>query len=314
MNKTLNKDTLLYINIGVDAFIVLIYGVVITLILILLKKGTFTIQHMLWLDWSAFVLLKIFLYLIDATFMHLYKSPYISVLVHYLSLTWRVILGWFMVTAMAMINLDRLFLVTLNIKYPIYVTRQRVALAIAISWISCIGTCMGIVVIYMFEDPQKIVSTKIMPPDNYIGPTVDVSHIIISIIIYSFIFHRFVGHRRNEQRKKNHVTLINRFKEMHNSFRTSRFYLAFLLVLSYTLFIAIPDMIVIFICCNEILHIIFSTCTRISWTIDAFIFICMDQDIRKWLRRRKAVHALQNAVLQETLRTSSSTTKRTHSL
>ena len=124
------------------------------------------------------------------------------------------------------ISLDRLVCVLLNIKYNYYVTFSRVKKAIAIFWL--VGLCSFV--------PSTILKFKKIV-DVYIKrifPTLDFIFIVISSITYSVVGLKL---------KKSNL----KFASSTGRKQTQNFIVPFLIILSFSLCFAIPDIVLIFL-------------------------------------------------------------------
>ena len=236
------------------------------------------IQHVLWCNWSGFV---IFINVTSGI-----KNSCNQKVVYYIVSTIDFVVSYFMVSAMVLINIDRLLAVLLSIKYPLYVTSRRIVYAIIAIWSVSIVVCAGILFTYGVNHPitsskkLKVVFVKI------VGPIVDAVYLISTVVIYIIIFRYFVKSRKLPHMKGS-VTGIDQMRQWYKVFRRSRFMVAFLLVLFYTLLVTIPDIVVAYIF-NSKLHIIFLIAKRCSWICDAIVFVSMDTDMRRQLRRMRS--------------------------
>ena len=269
----------------IDVLIIICYCCGIKMILQMKKNDKTKIQHLLWVNWSAFVLL------IDVVYL-LYKSTSFLVeseLLRYLYVVFHYSLSVWMVGAMTFIHIDRVLLVLMNIKYPFYVTRVRVYYAILSLWMLCITTSVIILSIYGFQNPTMSTARVFVVFDHCIGPSSDILYIIITVAIYTTIFYHLARSRQKPNPAAACTTDVNKLKEMSKILKKSRFAFAVLLFLSYTLLIAIPDLVFTAVQYNDILNFIFTDIARVSWAVDMFLFVCMDSDVRHWLRRRLVV-------------------------
>ena len=92
------------------------------------------------------------------------------------------------------------------------------------------------------------------------------------------------------------ITRRLRIREIMRSIRNSHFTIALLFVVSYTSLIAIPDIVEYFVRDNEILDDVFGFLTQISLIVDAFLYMLMDVEIRKVIRRRRKIQKIRRDV------------------
>ena len=124
------------------------------------------------------------------------------------------------------ISLDRLVCVVLNIKYNYYVTFSRVKKALEIFWL--VGLC-SFVPLPIFKS-KKIIDIYI----KRIFPTLDFIFIVISSITYSVVGLKL---------KKSNL----KFASSTGRKQTQNFIVPFLIILSFSLCFAIPDIVLIFL-------------------------------------------------------------------
>lgn len=224
-------------------------------------------------------------------------------LLHYILTTIVFVLLNFQMLALMLINIDRLLVVHLNIKYPLYITNRRTVILIVGTWTASSATCVGVLYIIGVQDPvrscAKVASTFIYP----IGTITDSLYVTFTVIIYSVIFSLFAKSRRGHTG----VGVGNRVS-LWKAFRESRFYMAFLLVLSYTTFIIIPDIVLAFMHghrtrreheqLHEKLSVVFGVTTKIALVLDAVIFLNMDPSVRNLLRRRREMYVARKQIVE----------------
>ena len=286
------------IYIFADSVCIFCYLMGIFLVMVQRQQGKIKMQHHLWLNWSGFVLLNNLINIFCVVAMHCFHTPAIVIFV---PKTLQVCLSWFMITSMIFINIDRLLFVILGINYPFYLTVRRGGYLIRFMWITALFTFFAVLFSHGFGNLKILESARwIMKVSNtYIGVIFDFLYVVSAIVIYAIIFHHFVVSRRRPGFSISNVNSIRRIKETYAAFRKSRFYMALLLVLSFALFIVVPDIILTVYSQhphNGWLIIIFGLSVRVCWTLDVIIFVLMDSDVRQWLRRRKSAIACQREV------------------
>ena len=269
------------ICITADIFILICYFLGIVLIVVLKKRGKSKIQHLLWLNISSYAVL---LNVIDAVSEVLYqRGIYLPTSINLTSVmlfTSQLGLAYYMVLAMIYINIDRLLLILLNMRYKIYVTKKRVSFVIFITWGACILTFLGMSFTNESKNIQIFIDRRYRAIFNrYIALSLDGVYVLSAVVIYSIIFHNCIV---SERRVRN-GEIVPSFKDIYRSFRRSRFYFAFLLILSYTLFIAVPNLVLMLVKPHPILMFMYRLSLRMSWASDALIFMFMNRDTRELL-------------------------------
>lgn len=187
---------------------------------------------------------------------------------------------------MIFLTLDRLLDIALNIKYHLYVNRDKVRRLLVGSWVVNALVLLSVFLIHIFTafDVNILLST-------YIYPTFDICFIFIAFITYGFIFHKY---------KKTRVppVTLERTKGRQNFiavFKASRFYIPVLLITTFLTFMVIGDMIyLVAVVINGnnsftliiLCHILFA----LSYLSDAIIYILIKPSVKKMLWRKFKLH------------------------
>ena len=286
----------------VNILTILCYSIGIALILVLIKNGKVKVQHLLWLNWSVFVVL-LNCASITTVLFYVFQT---SMIFKYIFTTLQYVLSCYMMIAMMLIHFDRVSVVVCNIKYPIYVTQRRMNYVLLSKWVACVLTFIVFLFSYGFEETSIREIFKLF--DVHISPAFEILYIIITTGMYTIIFYRFLATRRCSM--KTGLSRIQQFGYIYTTFKQSRFTFALILVISYTLFITVPDVILMSITnYNPTLEFIFPNVCRLSWIADALIFTYMDADVRRLLRRRRNVHPSVAVITRNTLDSMTATRK-----
>ena len=285
------------IHIIMDGVILLCYLIGIGFVLILQRRRKAKVQHLLWLNLSIYVVLlnSVYIFWEIWDFGKYDDSDLLSLII----VTFQLSLNCYIVLAMISISIDRLLLILLNIKYPLYVTKKRVLYIILATWVACLVTFLLVLFNSDLKNPLDSVDYIFSVFDRYIDFSLDVIYTGSSVYIYSVIFYHFAMSKKNPQLSKNNATTTNRIKDMYKAFRRSRFYFAFLLVLSYTLLISIPDVIRRFLTIDPKYMIVAPILVRVSWFIDAVIFMCMNLEVRQLIRGGRVRYSSRVGVYSE---------------
>ena len=136
---------------------------------------------------------------------------------------------------MIMLTLDRLAEVLLNIKYPLYVTRRKTILVLLTVWL------VGIITVIMFTTLYFTYNVNYFDISyRYIYPVLDTAVVLTAIFVYSYIY---VKLRRN----KRCLPKFNRSVHMDqcavNRSNKRKFFAPFLILITFLVFIYIPDVI-----------------------------------------------------------------------
>lgn len=174
--------------------------------------------------------------------------------------------------SMYFITLDRLASVVLNIRYrTVWTTRSTIYLLSA-TWGLCItGTLVICLVLAITGLNLESIFTK------YIHPTLDFGFILIALLAYTVIF---VTYKKSSER-------------VGNELKKSAFILPSLLVLTFLLFIILPDFIQLGYSisgepmANNLGVVLFCLVLyRISPIADAVLYIFLLKDIRRFLAKK----------------------------
>ena len=201
--------------------------------------------------------------------------------------------------SMAYITLDKALEILLNIKYPVYWNEQKAKRLVYTTWV--VGVCMPVCVLLMHHIGHISIDAIADVLFLYICPTFDFSFTILAVITYSFLFQRY-RKSRVLPTVSMHLThgMTNQESPNSNSifkiFRKSNFYITVLLILSFLIFMVLPNMVYLFYgvvgghkskTLDEALLILYN----ISYLLDAWIYIFAQQSVRnlfyRKLRKRK---------------------------
>ena len=184
---------------------------------------------------------------------------------------------------MIYITLDRLLDISLNIEYPVYWDESKAKYLLILTWVlSAIYTLTTCLMYKFVEFDWKAVAYK------YIFPTLEFSFVVLTIITYSYIFHKFKKSRvipttSGSDMKQN----VNAF----TAFRNSKFFISVLLILTFLLFMVIPDLVYLFVgTVGGNKSPVLLTACWISYAIsnlaDACIYIFLQPDVKRHLWKK----------------------------
>ena len=286
------------VHITCESVVLLCYLIGIGFVLILLKRRKAKVQHLLWLNLSLHVVLlnclHIFLEIWD------FGSHSDFDLLSFILTALQLSLICHLRLAMVLLNIDRLLLILLNMKYSFHVTKNRLNCIILTLWVTCIITFLVVISKSDLRNPDAASNYVFYVYKKYIAILFDTIYTASSVIIFSIIFYRFTMSETKTQVTQSSATMTSRIRDTYKAFRRSRFYFAFLLVLSYTALIFIPHLIRGFKTHEKYL-IIYPILVRVSLFVDAVIFMCMNLQVqqliresRRWYSSRVGVSAERN--------------------
>ena len=171
-------------------------------------------------------------------------------------------------------------------------------------WAACVLSFLVILFSNGFEDPSATIDDIFYLYDQYIVVPLDIVYVIVSATIYITIFCCFMRSRRRSASSNTTTHHLGRFRDMYNALRQSRFIFAFMIVLSYTILVAVPNIVRKIIQMKNIeiskqAQIVNPMLVRVSWTVDAILFMFMNREVRQLIRgRRRARHASRVDVME----------------
>jgi hypothetical protein len=205
--------------------------------------------------------------------------------------------------SMNYITINKLIEVILNIRYSVYWNEGKAKILLKITWCISIIVCIGFSLSYRFYKYQfEDVFYK------YVYPMFNFGFIIMATFTYSFIFYQFKQtrlppsrynsnqrKRYSEDLKKQKSSIASRFVRRSTVtlkvFKNSRFYVSVLLILTFLVFLVIPDVVYLvygIILKNEsqILETVVQISYELSFLADGFIYIFMQPRVRNLIRRK----------------------------
>ena len=181
---------------------------------------------------------------------------------------------------MIYLTADQLIATILNIKYPLYWGVRKAWYLIAITWLIAIpeSVCIGLAYRYFgFTNEMKL--------NMHINITLDFCFCVLSVVTYSYIFHRYIKSRQNMSRANTKQQQTSTW----SSFLHSRFFVTIIIVMSFFLLIALPDLFIILKLffkrmvdknTRYIIHILYS----VNDLLHCFVYVFLKNNIRRRLR------------------------------
>ena len=255
-------------------------------IIILLDEGAELIYSTIDIPPNVIILLKE----VDS---YLYIVIYVIFCVYYMGMIY--------------IIFDKLMVVLLNLRYPVYWNGTKSRYLLSITWLAAVMICVTICIACKFGSfNYQVFFTE------YLSPIFNFSFVIFAVCTYVYLFHKYRQtrmvpfHDRRRMRKEDR-------QNMWQDFRNSRFYISVLLIISFLIFIVIPDLIYLFHgwagkershAAKDAIKVSF----QLSFVSDAVIHILMQPDVRMFCLRTIRVWGYQMSFPS----TSSSQRKRQH--
>lgn len=202
---------------------------------------------------------------------------------------------------MIVLTLDRILLVLYNVRYPSCLSANRAKLSILFIWLVCALVFIMYLLFFMYLFKHSdYESCKLF---NYVVIAFDMLFLSIAVLAYSLIFRSFV-----KQKRKKGMLSVNGENESEKRrtlwkvFRESRFYVAVLLISTFTVFVVVPDFVFAFHACQgdaRNIRYITTICYAISYFSDALIYVFLNDKVRKLfvqkLRKMKASFLGENS-------------------
>lgn len=263
---------------------VLLHGTGIYLLNVLHRKGKSNIQNIYILHLSVSELLMNSLEIIRTSLLLLieYKiSPNVcQQLEHYLSIVMFTGISFVFYLTMVFITIDRLLNIVLVIRYRVYWSERKAKLLLRGTWISgafmlaCISCAY-----YISEYDWENLFYKMF------YPSLEFIFIALALVTYILIFRKYNNSERVLLARRKSVRNNKKPDSSFQVFRKSRFFVPVLLILTFLLFMVIPDMIILFIgvVMNQMSDILLTSCWisyAVSNMTDACIYIFMQDTVR----------------------------------
>ena len=153
---------------------------------------------------------------------------------------------------------------------------------------ACVSVCISFVYHYLdYEWDKKLFYT-------FIYPTLEFAFILLAIVTYVVIFKKYDGSERVLSQRRKSVRENRKPDSSFTVFRKSRFFVPFLLILSFIIFMVIPDLIVLFVGVLSggsapLSDVLISSCWisyAVANIVDALIYIFMQDSVRRLLWKK----------------------------
>ena len=188
---------------------------------------------------------------------------------------------------MIYLTVDRLADILLNIKYPLYWNTRRTKVLMCGTWMFGFLLSVTVSLLYRFEDFnwEEVFFT-------YVCPSLDFAFILIALVTYACIFRIY---------KRTHDTVASCYGQQRRTtarrasslqvFRKSRFYVSVLMILTFFVFMVIPDLVYLFVAIVEgykttVLVLSCYISYGVSNVLDAWIYIYLQAPVRRLLMKK----------------------------
>ena len=178
------------------------------------------------------------------------------------------------------ITLDRLLNILLNIKYKIYCHHRGAKYMLQVTWVVglVISTTVSLTYHFLGFDWETVFF-------KCFYPILEFAFILIVLVTYVLIF------RKYKQSLKLSCRQVKTVESRSNEFRVSRFCVPVLIILSFVVFMLLPDLIYLFygVLGNNLSDTL-SACCWISYAIsnliDGWVYIFMQKPVKLMLREK----------------------------
>ena len=240
MNLTL--DVFLFTLVLINT---VLHSIGFCLLIILYRKGKKSSQQIYFINLSvaeALLNLMEVLTRIPEMFSHSHHLPIVFLHIEHYAKIINLTGIWVIIySTMVYVTVDRFLTVRIGIKQRIYWTKKKVTCLLSATWVICLLTSLSISIIEIFHHfhYQPLFY-------KYFYPSIDFGYIILAISVYSYIFYRHQKSCKMKHKWSKRSLRLRTKSTTTEAFRESRFYTTILLVLTFLLFIIIPDLVYMF--------------------------------------------------------------------
>lgn len=208
-------------------------------------------------------------YLVDGKPVHILDLwEYISVMK-----TVFVYVTYFIV--MIVLTVDKLLVITLNIRYPVHWNEVKAKKLMLLAWF--LGVVFGLTTT-IIKALKKFETVEL----HFIYIPLNIVFVLVAIVTYTILFYKYVQSRicplpasvSNQDAGHQSVFKI---------FRRSRFLITTMLIISFMLFTVLPQLCLVFV---KNIHIFVFICFQISMLCDVFIYVLLTRQIRVLLWKK----------------------------
>jgi len=190
--------------------------------------------------------------------------------VQYMNVSVQVIL------AMIYMTFDRFFEVFFNITYPLYWNGIKTRNLLLFTWM--FNALLVLPVVFHQELDPVLLNTFCY---LYLFPIIELFFLLQSVFVYTYILYKL---------KKNRVAALTVKEKLRRNRRSTRhFFVPFIIVCSFTLFIVVPDLVIMYFIATAT-PVSVGLSKYISWSymlnlfLDAFSYILLTPVIRGYLK------------------------------
>ena len=187
---------------------------------------------------------------------------------------------------MVYITLNKLMEIVLTISYPIYWNERKAKYSVYTTWVIAFFMSSAVALSHAFTTYNWEHAFFM-----YFLPMVDFGYVILAVLTYAFIFSKYKHSKLNPPAAMFKGNIGKPKESAFHMFRKSKFLMAGLLIMSFLVFMIIPDLIYLFLLIlprKTSKYIQFGcwisyACSNI---VDAFIYIFLQRELRKVLKKK----------------------------
>lgn len=190
--------------------------------------------------------------------------------------------------SMIFITLDRLMLIVLNMKYPVFWNQQKAKRLVAVTWVLVTILTCGVI-----AHRHVTGSTLIHVIMMYFNLVFDGVFTILSLFVYTYIFCKFVDAKKRRPSERKGYNFAHPKKSLWTIFRNSKFFLSLLLIATFLIFSVQADLWNFFVRISgrnrKVRHIVQDYTVFLyvlSDTSDAIILIFIQRPIRRLIHKK----------------------------
>lgn len=267
---------------------VFLHSIGIYLLFCLHKQGKSNTQNIYIGNLSISELLMNFLEMLRHPFVLCLKygtykpTHFMRSIVTYISIIMFMGISFVFYMDMIYITLDRLLNILLNLRYRLYWGNRRAKLLLQGTWL--VG-CLLTIVVVVAHQFGKFTHWEVMLY-KYVYPTLEFAFVILAFTTYIFIFKKYKSSQTVITKRKMSVQQNKKPDSAYDIFRKSRFFVPVLLILTFILFIVIPDLVIMVVSMvqEEVPPELLASCWisyALSNIVDGYIYIFMQNSVRK---------------------------------
>ena len=185
---------------------------------------------------------------------------------------------------MIYVTADRLLAVLLNMKYNVLWSVNKTKYTLIVTWVVCIT--LGVIVSLLYELFNLHYESYI----TYVHGVFDIGFIILALVTYGVLFSKYKN-SLSMQTRNTECGQSDRRQSLFEVFRQSNFYISVLLITTFLLLVAVPDIIISvnLIAYNSTTEFSRHACVMLfllSHTSDACIYILLQKKVRELIIKK----------------------------